>query len=298
MSLFVPSGLYLPFSPSSPFFFRNGPGTEPALARLPVRPAAGRCLGRLFSLFFCWYSAALWSCSVTMLRRFLSVLLLLPLFCSLTVLSVAQAGAVQPSLAGAAKENYTVDTEPGFYKSPAYRNMLTMDRIEYDWLYKINMDFIKNGLAAYYKSGDKDYMRRALVSKGYKFHIAPTIDERWEVDGRPVWQPARLASMATHVYSDLFCDYQQEYKGDIYEYWLLEMGVNGREYGYRYCEFIITKAPAREALRSLIYQSTKFVREYKVDDAFTIVYPQTKFEATMLGQGLIRCPGCCDGISR
>ena len=76
------------------------------------------------------------------------------------------------------------------------------------------------------------------------------------------------------------------------------MGVNGREYGYRYCEFIITKAPAREALRSMIYQSTKFVREYKVDDAFTIVYPQTKFEATMLGQGLIRCPGCCDGISR
>ena len=100
--------------------------------------------------------------------RFLSVLLLLPLFCSLTVLSVAQAGAVQPSLAGAAKENYTVDTEPGFYKSPAYRNMLTMDRIEYDWLYKINMDFIKNGLAAYYKSGDKDYMPSVVSSAGVK----------------------------------------------------------------------------------------------------------------------------------
>ena len=131
-----------------------------------------------------------------MLRRFLSVLLLLPLFCSLTVLSVAQARAVQaapaqPSLAGAAKENYTVDTEPGFYKSPAYRNMLTMDRIEYDWLYKINLDFIKNGLAAYYKSGDKDYMRRALISKGYKFHIAPTIDERSRSEERRVGKECR-----------------------------------------------------------------------------------------------------------
>ncbi len=233
-----------------------------------------------------------------MLRRFLSVLLLLPLFCSLTVLSVAQAGAVQPSLAGAAKENYTVDTEPGFYKSPAYRNMLTMDRIEYDWLYKINMDFIKNGLAAYYKSGDKDYMRRALVSKGYKFHIAPTIDERWEVDGRPVWQLVRQCAMATHVYSELLCDYQQEYKGDIYEYWLLKMWVMGREYGYRYCEFIITRTPAKKAPRSMIYQSTKFVREYKVDNNFIIQFPDTNFRAHMLQFGFIRCPNCCDGVAQ
>ena len=51
MSLFVSSGLYLLFSPSSPSFFRNSPGTEPALARLPARPAAGRCPGRaLFAL--------------------------------------------------------------------------------------------------------------------------------------------------------------------------------------------------------------------------------------------------------
>ena len=72
MSLCVPSGLYLPFSPSSPSFFRNGPGTEPALARLPARPAAGRCPG--WALF---------------------ALLLLVLCCALALPPMAQAGEKQ-----------------------------------------------------------------------------------------------------------------------------------------------------------------------------------------------------------
>lgn len=72
MSLIVPSGLFLPFSPS---FFRNGPGTEPALARLPVRPAAGRCPG--WALF---------------------ALLLLTLCCALTPPAVVQAGEKQAKI--------------------------------------------------------------------------------------------------------------------------------------------------------------------------------------------------------
>ena len=72
MSLCVSSGLYLPFSPSSPSFFRNGRGTEPALARLPARPAAGRCPG--WALF---------------------ALLLLTLCCAPALPAVAQAGEKQ-----------------------------------------------------------------------------------------------------------------------------------------------------------------------------------------------------------
>ena len=70
MSLFVPSGLYLPFSPSSPSFFRNGPGTAPALARPVLGPQARGGLSLVFPL-------------------------LLALCCSLIVPSVAQAGEKQ-----------------------------------------------------------------------------------------------------------------------------------------------------------------------------------------------------------
>ena len=44
------------------------------------------------------------------------------------------------------------------------------------------------------------------------------LDGDHELDGRLVWQLVRQCAMATHVYSELLCDYQQEYKGDIYEY--------------------------------------------------------------------------------
>ena len=87
MSLCVSSGLYLPFSPSSPSFFRNGRGTEPALPRLPARPAAGRCPG--WALF---------------------ALLLLTLCCSLALPPMAQAGEKQDKITRRATHAQVEDT--------------------------------------------------------------------------------------------------------------------------------------------------------------------------------------------
>ena len=87
MFLCVPSGLYLPFFPSSPSFFRNSPGTEPALPRLPVRPAAGRCPG--WALF---------------------AFLLLTLCCALTSPAVAQAREKQDKITRRATHAQVEDT--------------------------------------------------------------------------------------------------------------------------------------------------------------------------------------------
>ena len=86
MSLCVSSGLYALFS-SSPSFVRNGPGTEPALARLPVRPAAGRCPG--WALF---------------------ALLLLTLCCALALPPMAQAGEKQAKVKPRVKYYQVEDT--------------------------------------------------------------------------------------------------------------------------------------------------------------------------------------------
>lgn len=173
----------------------------------------------------------------------------------------------------------------------AYNDLLLMDKIDIKQLYDINIDFIKHGFAEYYKTGDRDYITRSLHNKGYKLYTkTPGIDEHWKTeDGQPVHCLVRITSRSRNVFSDIFCIYQKEYEQSIYEYWMIKQWVVGRSYPYKKCSFIITKALSRKDERNIIHQSKEFFKEYKVDDKFSVVFPEDEIYK-ISAHGFDSCP--------
>ena len=199
-------------------------------------------------------------------------------------------GAVSSVWAEAKKETSTSHNTPEYYK------MLTLDKMEADWLYEINIDFIENGFAEYYKTGNKDYIDNRLESKGYKSLITE-IDNRYIWRGKHIHTLARICSQTNHIRSDLWCVYQKEYNGKVYEYWLLKMHVVYRKYPYRYCEFIVTEANSQKEKRSILNKTWTFFKEYKIDDKFSVVFPEDELEEVMLAHNFISCPRCCNTLT-
>ena len=52
----------------------------------------------------------------------------------------------------------------------------------------------------------------------------------------------------------------------------------GNLVGYMYCEFFITKTQSQKERRIIIYQSTHFFRDYKIDDKFSVIFPQERYD--------------------
>ena len=190
--------------------------------------------------------------------------------------------------------------KPPFHQMATYKNMLVMDQIETNWLYDLSMDFIKNGLAEYYKTGNENYAETIYKSKGYSVLIR-NID-LWAKDrftGELLYKKyTRIVASGMHIENELWCVYQQEYQGIIYEYWLLKLRVEGRNYHFRYCEFILTRTPSRQDARQIFYSSQQFFNNYVIDDDFSIVFPEKAVKLLFYSHNYISCPDCCKHIEK
>ena len=100
---------------------------------------------------------------------------------------------------------------------------------------------------------------------------------------------SRIGNLVGYMLSDLFCVHQIQYNGEIYEYWMLKQWCRRFGYGYMYCEFFITKAQSQKERRIIIYQSNHFFRDYKIDDKFSVIFPQERYRPMILGHGFDRC---------
>lgn len=169
-------------------------------------------------------------------------------------------------------------------------DLLTLDHIEINSLYDINIEFIRTGFANYYKTGDRNNIRNIIVSKG--FHVLSLYIDAHLISSTNIkfHRLVRILACARHVWSDLWCVYQQEHNDITYEYWLLKEWVRGRDYGYMQCEFIITQTKSKLDKREIIHKSNQFFDKYKIDDNFTILFPENDFKAVYLAQGFTRCP--------
>lgn len=163
----------------------------------------------------------------------------------------------------------------GYSNLVRYNDLLMMDKIENDWIYEINTDFIQNGFAEYYKTGNRDYIKQKCMAKGY--HCGGEIDEYSILDnGKKIHTLARILSFGRHMVGDLWCIYQYEYKNNVYEYWMIKQFANKRRYNYMYCEFFITQAKDKSEKRKIIHKSNIFFQKYKVDDDFSVNFPENE----------------------
>ena len=109
--------------------------------------------------------------------------------------------------------------KPPFHQLDTYKNMLIMDQIETNWLYDLSMDFIKNGLAEYYKTGNKKYADKIYEAKGYSLLIRDIeYLTKNRITGELLYKYTRILASGRHIRNELWCVYQQEYQGVIYEY--------------------------------------------------------------------------------
>ena len=59
-------------------------------------------------------------------------------------------------------------------------------------------------------------------------------------------------------------------------------GRMGKNYN-KYCEFIVTRAPSRQDRRTILEKSPQFIGKYPVDEEFSFVFPEEKFQPMMIG---------------
>ena len=270
---------------SFPSFFRTSPGTASALHLPVIRPSARGVLSLVFPL-------------------------LLALCCALTPPAVAQAGEKQAAPAG--EQGTEPAPVPCFYSKSSYKKLPPKAQEVYAQLYEANMDFIKHGLANYYNTEDKSVSRRFDdVKKLYDLKdchaFGLNIDMRpggfyqlVDISAKSRSDIQMLASLGQFpgprpdynteiARSHLYCDYQEEYNGRIYEYWYMMQSAWGTR--CLYCEFFVTVAQSRGAERKIIHRANRFFRTYKVDENFSVVFPEDKYINHIRGS-YTHCPFC------
>lgn len=179
------------------------------------------------------------------------------------------------------------------------------------------MDFIKHGLANYYNTEDKSMSRKfrdaekfyeaknceaygvaidAHYTDGGGHQLADIsaetkIDQKMlaELGQYPDYDPGYNGAIAR---SHLYCDYQEEYNGRIYEYWYMMQSAWGTR--CLYCEFFVTVAQSRGAERKILHRANQFFRTYKVDENFSVVFPEDKYNLNIIGRWYGFCPECPD----
>ncbi len=195
-----------------------------------------------------------------------------------------------------------------------------MARAAYEELYAANIDFIKHGLANYYNSEDKSnrkrirdvekfYDKRGSVAYGVVidghfqggwYHLA-NVDVNTKKDIKMLFAAGQFPDwMGTYnskwngplAKSELWCDYQQEYNGRIYEYWLMMQSAVALAKACLYCEFLVTEAQSKGGERKIIHRANQFFRTYQVDDKFSVIFPENKYNLHIVGRAYGFCPNC------
>jgi len=88
----------------------------------------------------------------------------------------------------------------------------------------------------------------------------------------------------------LWCDYQEEYNGRIYEYWLMMQSSIAK--ACLYCEFLVTEAQSKGSERKIIHRANQFFRTYQVDDKFSVIFPENKYNLHIVGRAYGFCTNC------
>ncbi len=143
--------------------------------------------------------------------------------------------------------------------------------------------FIETGLGQYYeRKGKNDYKLRPRDPEWFVRHpddiwISDYVEEQGYWGSLP--QVERLRKIARIIFefdngrskNITECYLRAEYKGEIYEYWVI------KEYtlrsNYRQAKFIIVKAVALNSERVVIHSCSQFVEKYKIDEEFSVVFP-------------------------
>ncbi len=143
--------------------------------------------------------------------------------------------------------------------------------------------FIETGIGQYYeRKGTAIYKRKPGYPAWFKRYpdaiwIYDYVKERGYLDGiAEVEKNRTIARFMTgfdryRLMNKTECFLRNEYKGEIYEYWVMKEWKTGLL--YRQSTFIITKAAALNSNRTIIHRSDLFVEKYEIDKDFSVVFP-------------------------
>ena len=180
-----------------------------------------------------------------------------------------------------------------------YENLPEHIKKERDTLYNVNIDFIKNMWTEHHKTWNaKSYIKQICYKNNCK--ASTYINENRAFKKESDWGSIANISIHTnleYIGSFLFCSYRTQYNDHTYEYWLLNMYSDSAllkkenlHIRYKYCEFFITKSKSIKDEREIVFVSDRFFKEFKVDDNFTLIYPEDLYLGTFMGHGFNHCP--------
>ncbi len=158
----------------------------------------------------------------------------------------------------------------------------TMDKIHLNNMQKNSSWFIETAMGQYYvrkgkevykyRPGDPEWLEDDpdvvwiydyLKIRGYAWG-APEIDEP------RVIARCRQAFGRYNVFNETECLLRTDYKGEIYEYWVIREWKTGI---YRQAKFVIAKADALNSERTILHTSDQFFEKYEIDKDFSVVFP-------------------------
>lgn len=158
----------------------------------------------------------------------------------------------------------------------------TMDNLHLNNMQKISSWFIETAIGQYYVRKGKEVYK---AKPGHPEWLEDYPDVAWIYDylkirgyawGVPEIERNRTIARCRQAFGryDLFneteCFLRSEYKGEIYEYWVVKEWKTGI---YLQAKFVIAKAPTLNGKRKIIHTSDQFIEKYEIDKEFSVVFP-------------------------
>ncbi len=158
-----------------------------------------------------------------------------------------------------------------------------MDNEHLDNMQKNSSWFIETAIGQYYvRKGKEVYKRRPgdpgwlklcpdvvwiydyLRIQGYAWG-APEIEEN-----RTIARCRQAFGGNNNVFNETECFLRTEFKGEIYEYWVVKEWIPGI---FVQAKFVIAKAPTLDGKREIIHTADQFIDKYDIDKDFSVVFP-------------------------
>jgi hypothetical protein len=160
--------------------------------------------------------------------------------------------------------------------------MQATDNEHLDNMQKISSWFIETAIGQYYERKGKDVYKRR---PGHPEWLEDYPDVAWiydylkirgyawgvpEIERNRTIARCRQAFGRYSVFNITECFLRTEYKGEIYEYWVVKEWKTGI---YVQAKFVIAKAPTLNGKRKIIHTTDQFIEKYEIDKDFSVVFP-------------------------
>ena len=158
----------------------------------------------------------------------------------------------------------------------------TMDKLHLNNMQKNSSWFIETAMGQYYERKGKDVYERRPGDPGWLKNCPDVV---WiydylkirsyaygapEIDQKRVIARCRQAFGRFDVFNETECFLRTEYKGEIYEYWVVKEWKTGL---YVQAKFVIAKAAALNSGRTILHTSDQFFTKYEIDNDFSVFFP-------------------------